>query len=153
MWSLDAPGDVAVKINDRDVRWHDLYRIELATGQRTLIWENTQELAEIGLDWHLQPRHARSNAPDGGSKLWRIEGTTLGLGAMCPTKTSSRPGPASSIGAMNVCSLLTSIGRDTAAYCWHDWATGHETLVAEHPKADCSELVLHPTTYEVDAVC
>ena len=45
IWSPEAPGDVAVKINDRDVRWHDLYRINLATGQRTLIWENTQELA------------------------------------------------------------------------------------------------------------
>ena len=34
LWSLDAPGDVAVRINDRDTRWHDLYRIELATGRR-----------------------------------------------------------------------------------------------------------------------
>src|SRR5262249_16522617 len=48
--------------------------------------------------------------------------------------------------------LLTSMGRETAAYYWHDWATGRETLIAEHPKADCSHLVLHPTTYEVDAV-
>ena len=55
LWSLDAPGDVAVKINDRDARWHDLYRIELATGQRTLIWENTDELLHIGLDWQLRP--------------------------------------------------------------------------------------------------
>ena len=55
----------------------DLYRIELATGQRTLIWENVNELLDIRLDWHLRPRHARSNAPDGGSRLWRIDGTTL----------------------------------------------------------------------------
>ena len=48
--------------------------------------------------------------------------------------------------------LLTSMGRETAAYYWHDWNTGQETLIAEHPKADCSHLVLHPTTYEVDAV-
>ena len=77
LWSLDAPGDVAVKINDRDARWHDIYRIDLATGQRSLIWENTDELLDIRLDWQLRARHARSNAPDGGSKLWRIEGTTL----------------------------------------------------------------------------
>jgi hypothetical protein len=88
LWSPEAPGDVAVKINDRDARWHDLYRIELATGQRTLIWENTNELLNVHLDWHLQPRHARSNAPDGGSRLWRIEGSELRPGAMCPTKTA-----------------------------------------------------------------
>jgi acylaminoacyl-peptidase len=48
--------------------------------------------------------------------------------------------------------LGTSIGRDTAACFWHDWATGQDTLIAEHPRADASHLVLHPTTYEVDAV-
>jgi dipeptidyl aminopeptidase/acylaminoacyl peptidase len=48
--------------------------------------------------------------------------------------------------------LLTSMGRETAAYYWHDWRTGQETLIAEHPKADCSHVVQHPTTYEVDAV-
>jgi len=74
LWSLEAPGEVAVKINDRDARWHDLCRIELATGERTLIWEDTDELLDILLDWHLRPRHARSNAPDGGSRLWRSKG-------------------------------------------------------------------------------
>jgi hypothetical protein len=48
--------------------------------------------------------------------------------------------------------LLTSMDRETAAYSWHDWATGRDTLIAEHPRADCAYLVLHPTTYEVDAV-
>ena len=151
MWSPDAPGDVAVKINDRDVRWHNLYRIDLATGRRTLIWENMQELAQIGLDWHLRPRHARSNAPDGGSKLWRIEGTTLTPWRDVPYEDLLTTGVSIFNRSNERVLLQTSIGRETAAWYWHDWATGHETLVAEHPKADCSELVLHPTTYEVDA--
>jgi hypothetical protein len=48
--------------------------------------------------------------------------------------------------------MLSSIGRETAAYLWHDWATGHDTLVAEHPNADCGHAVLHPETFEVEAV-
>jgi dipeptidyl aminopeptidase/acylaminoacyl peptidase len=152
LWSLEAPGDVAVKINDRDVRWHDLYRIDLTTGQRTLIWENTQELGHIGLDWHLRPRHARSNAPDGGSKQWRIEGTTLVPWRDVPYEDNITTWTSHFNRSNERVLVHTSIGRNTAAYFWHDWATGHETLVAEHPKADCWELVLHPTTYEVDAV-
>jgi acylaminoacyl-peptidase len=152
LWSLDAPGDVAVKINDRDARWHDLYRIELATGQRTLIWENTQELLDIRLDWNLRPRYARSNAPDGGSRLWRIEGTMLGPWRDVPYEDNLTTW----LGLFNRSNervlLLTSMGRETAAFFWHDWGTGQETLIAQHPKADCSNLVLHPTTYEVDAV-
>jgi acylaminoacyl-peptidase len=144
--SQDAPGDVAVKINDRDARWHDLYRIDLATGQRTLIWENTQQLGHIGLDWHLRPRHARSNAPDGGSMRWRIEGTTLRPWFDVPYEDNITTW-VSHFNRSNERVLLgTSIGRDTAACFWHDWATGQETLIAEHPKADTSHLVLHPTT-------
>src|SRR5262249_19776544 len=152
LWSLEAPGEVAVKVNDRDARWHDLYRIELATGQRTLIWENTHELLDIHLDWHLRPRHARSNAGDGGSRLWRIEGTSLRPWRDVPYEDMLTTW----LGLFNRSNervlLLTSMGRETAAYYWHDWATGHETLIPEHPKADCSHLVLHPATYEVDAV-
>jgi dipeptidyl aminopeptidase/acylaminoacyl peptidase len=152
LWSLDAPGDVAVKINDRDARWHDLYRIDLATGQRTLVWENTDELLDIRLDWHLRPRHARSNAPDGGSRLWRIEGTTLRPWRDVPYGDMLTTWAGLFNRSNERVLLLTSIGRETAAYYWHDWNTGRETLIAEHPKADCSHLILHPTTYAVDAV-
>jgi len=150
--SPDAPGVVAVRINDRDARWHDIYRIDLETGQRTLIWENTDELLEIGLDWQLRPRHARSNAPDGGSRLWRVDGTALRHWRDVPYEDNLTTWAALFNRSNERVLLLTSIGRDRAAYCWHDWSTGQETLIAEHPKADCSRLVLHPTTYEVDAV-
>jgi len=152
LWSLDASGDVAVKINDRDARWHDLYRIDLASGQRTLIWENSQELLDIRLDWHLRPRLARSNAPDGGSRLWRIEGTTLSPWRDVPYEDMLTTWAGLFNRSNERVLLLTSLCRETAAYYWHDWNTGQEMLIAEHPKGDCSHLVLHPTTYEVDAV-
>src|SRR5262249_23372312 len=152
LWSLEAPGEVAVKINDRDARWHDLYRIDLTTGQRTLIWENTHELLDIGLDWHLRPRHARSNALDGGSRLWRIEGTALRPWRDVPYEDSATTWAGIFNRSNERVLLLTSMGRETAAYCWHDWATDQETVIAEHPTADCSYIVLHPTTYEIEAV-
>ena len=152
LWSPEAPGEVAVKINDRDARWHDLYRIDLATGQRTLIWENRDELLDIRLDWHLRPRLAQGNAPDGGSRLWRIDGTTLRLWRDVPFEDNITTWTGLFNRSNERLLLLTSMGRETAAYYWHDWATGRETLIAEHPKADCSHLILHPTTYEVDAV-
>lgn len=150
-WSPDAPGEVAVSINDRDARWHDLYRIDLATGKRTLIWENTQELAQIRLDWHLRPRHARSNAPDGGAKLWRIEGTALRPWLDVPYEDHMTTWAGIFDRSNERVLLLSSMGRETAAFCWRDWATDRETLIAQHPKADCSHAVLHPTTYEIDA--
>ena len=66
--SPDRPGEIVVGLNDRDARWHDLYVIDIASGARTLIWENRQDLNEIGLDWQLRPRWARSALPAGGSQ-------------------------------------------------------------------------------------
>src|SRR5262245_38817602 len=120
LWSPDAPGDVAVKINDRDVRWHDLYRIDLATRQRTLTWENTQELGHIGVDWHLRPRHARSNASNGGAKRWRIEGTTLRPWLDVPYEDNLTTGVSHFNRNNERVLLFTSLGRETAACSWLD---------------------------------
>jgi dipeptidyl aminopeptidase/acylaminoacyl peptidase len=109
-------------------------------------------LLHIGLDWHLRPRHARSNAPDGGSRLWRIDGTTLTHWRDVPYEDMMTTWAGLFNRSNERVLLLTSMGRETAAYYWHDWRTGQETLIAEHPKADCSHVVQHPTTYELDAV-
>ena len=35
-----VPGEILLGINDRDARFHDIYRIDLTTGERTLVVEN-----------------------------------------------------------------------------------------------------------------
>ena len=37
------PDSVLVGMNDRDPKWHDLYRVDLASGQRTLVEKNSSE--------------------------------------------------------------------------------------------------------------
>ena len=73
-WSHVTPDKIAINLNDRDPRWHDVFLLDPFTGQCSLIWENRQGFEFIGLDWRLQPRHARSYAPDGGARLWRLDG-------------------------------------------------------------------------------
>ena len=64
--SLDEPDVVAIEINDRDKSWHDLYRIDIRTGERELLFENRQELSRIVLDANCArgspPRPARRKA-------------------------------------------------------------------------------------------
>jgi dipeptidyl aminopeptidase/acylaminoacyl peptidase len=71
-WSHIRPDKIAISLNDRDPRWHDVFLLDLATGQRTLIWENRQGFDFVGLDWQLKPRHARS-IPSDGARLWRFD--------------------------------------------------------------------------------
>jgi len=50
-WSHVTPDKIAINLNDRDPRWHDVFLLDLATGRRSLIWENRQQFEFVGLDW------------------------------------------------------------------------------------------------------
>src|SRR5262249_48322251 len=79
-WSPLVPDRIAVSLNDRDVRWPDVFALDLASGGRSLCWANRQEFVSVGLDWQLNPRHARSTLPDGGgARLWRIDDGQVSL--------------------------------------------------------------------------
>ena len=56
--SPDRPGTVAVGINDRDARWHNIYEINIATGERRLLLRNDQELVGFVLDRQFNVRIA-----------------------------------------------------------------------------------------------
>lgn len=152
MVSQDRQREIAVGLNDRDERWHDTYTIDLETGVRTLVWENTQNALGITLDWTFQPRVLSQNTPDGGKRYCRIGPdkaitpwfdvsfednwlTWLGL----PNRSNERV------------FLMSTTGRDKAAFSWRDLTTGRDTLIAANDRADCIHVVMHPTTYEVQA--
>ena len=72
--SLDQPGVAAVAINDRDKAWHDIYRVDIRTGERELLFENRDEFSSIVLDRQLRPGWPPRRAPEGGSSVFRIDG-------------------------------------------------------------------------------
>ena len=46
------PDVIYVGLNDRDAAWHDVYRVALSTGERTLVRKNTEKIA--GWDFDLE---------------------------------------------------------------------------------------------------
>ncbi|MEI6140598.1 MAG: hypothetical protein WCP85_15120, partial [Mariniphaga sp.] len=59
------PDAIYIGLNDRDAAWHDLYKLKLSTGERTLIRQNsaTDRITGWVFDWDDQLRLAtRSNA-------------------------------------------------------------------------------------------
>lgn len=63
--SEDVPGVVIVGMNDRDAKWHDLYRVDLATAERELLMENNG-FAAILPDNDLNVRLAMESTQSGG---------------------------------------------------------------------------------------
>ena len=150
--SLDTPGIAAVAINDRDKAWHDIYRVDLASGERELLFANRHELSNIVLDRQLHPRLAtRSRAKEGGSSVFRIEGTTLEPIGVVEHEDDLTTGFRGFTRDGATLYRISSIGRDKAALVTMDWRTGAERVLAEHPKADISRVLLDPETLVAEA--
>lgn len=146
-----VPGAIAVYLNDRDERWHDVYRLDVATGERTLIWENQQDFDSIGLDWQLRPRHARSITADGGAQLWRLENGAPQIWLTLPYEDTLATGAQAFNRDGTHAYMETSRGRDTSALVRLDWATGVESVVSHSPRADFDNAIWNPMSFEVEA--
>ena len=50
MWSPEQPRTILVGLNERDKKWHDVWSVDLATGERKLTLENDQEFWSFTFD-------------------------------------------------------------------------------------------------------
>ena len=66
------PDAIYVGLNDRDKAWHDLYKVKISTGERTLISENKDRLQGMVFDNADKLRLAVRSAPNGDTELLRI---------------------------------------------------------------------------------
>jgi len=147
------PDAVLVAMNDRDAKWHDLYRVDLATGQRTLVEKNTLEFAGYTADPDFKVRMATKSRADGGSDLlepdgkggWKIVGEIPFADSL-----TSFPGGYTSDGKTQY--FFDSRGRNTTALYAVDVATGAKTLVHEDARADVAGAIDDPKTRKAQAV-
>ena len=152
-WSHIVPDKIAISLNDRDPRWHDVFLLDLASGRRTLIWENRQEFDFVGLDWQLRPRHARGNAPDGGSRLWRLDGEMVAHWRDVPYDANASTGVWMFDASCNHVYMNSSIAQDKSALVQIDWSTGEERVLFKSERADVTDIIFNARTFEPEAVC
>lgn len=133
--SRDIPDRIAVLINARDPRFHDVYHVELATGVLHLIEENPGFL-EIALDTWLMPRVALRPRPDGGADVMRRTGSGWEewFGYEPDDARMSRPIALSRDG--QTLFLIDSRDRDTGALLAQPMDGGVPVVLAEHPEVE-----------------
>lgn len=68
-----TPETMLVGINDRDPRFHDVYKLNIETGERELIYQNDAGYADFIFDWDGNLRMAVMQTPDGGTELLKRE--------------------------------------------------------------------------------
>jgi dipeptidyl aminopeptidase/acylaminoacyl peptidase len=72
------PDSIYVGLNDRDSAWHDVYKISISTGKRTLITENKDRYVGVIFDTADKLRAALRSTQAGDTEVLRInaDGTT-----------------------------------------------------------------------------
>ncbi len=147
------PESVLVAMNDRDPKWHDLYRVDLASGARTLVEKNTAEFSEYLTDPDFKVRMATKSRADGGSDLLEPDGKggwkLVGEIPLADSLTSF-PGGFTADGKTQY--FFDSRGRNTTALYAIDTATGAKTLVHEDARADVEGSIDDPKTRKAQAV-
>ncbi len=146
--SWKKPGVVAVGLNDRVPEWHDLYEIDIATGNRTLIEKNDQEIANYYLDFDMKPKLAAKNNADGSEVFRRVGDKWVSL-LKIPQTDSLTSGVVGVEESGKTALLQTSVGRDKSALERVDIETGKTTLLGASEKADIDQIWLHPKTLQV----
>lgn len=156
--SQKFPNEILVGLNDRIPQLHDIYRVNIETGERKLIQEN-QGYAAYVTDDDYRVRFAFTFTPDGGQVLLKpkVEDQTS-AGAEWEEYMKAGPedamttGPAGFDKTGTVLYVQDSRDRDTGGLFAIELATGETKLIADDPRADVGELIVHPTKQTIQAV-
>jgi dipeptidyl aminopeptidase/acylaminoacyl peptidase len=150
--SQKFPEEILIGLNDRDPTLHDIYRVNITTGEKSLVMEN-EGFVGFTTDDDYNVRFAERLTPDGGNEIsqatedgsWELfmdiameDLLTTGIVGFDKTGT--------------VLYMIDSRNRNTAAFFIMDLGTGEQTLIAEDPHADTSNIMIHPTEKNVQAV-
>lgn len=131
------PDSILVGMNDRDARWHDLYRVDLASGRRTLLQKNEQQIADYLADDEFNLRYATRSRSDGGQVILQSDGKNKWKPYdEIPFEDFLSTQPLGLNGGGNILYMVDSRGRDTAALYAIDTRSGRKKPLLEDPRAD-----------------
>jgi dipeptidyl aminopeptidase/acylaminoacyl peptidase len=159
------PDEILVSINDRVPQFHDLYRINIRTGESTLLMQNPgaingNPVAGLATDNDFQVRFAITFMPDGGQEVLEIQPQPDRESATTEWKSFMRipfeETMGTSLGGFDRSGqrayLTDSRGRDTAAMVMLDLQSGDQQVLAQHPRADATGALSDPKTLAPQAV-
>lgn len=128
---------ILVGLNNRDPQFHDVHLLDLNSGELTLVLENNG-YAGFMADDTLTVRMALCQNEAGGTDYFRVVDNSVESDPFSSTamEDSLTTNPAGYTNDGSILYWLDSRGRNTAALCAEDVATGKRTLIAEDDKAD-----------------
>ncbi|MGI9067899.1 MAG: S9 family peptidase [Pyrinomonadaceae bacterium] len=124
---------IYVGLNDRDAAWHDLYRVKISTGERTLLRQNTERITGWVFDHKGQLRLATRAAANGDTEILRVD--DKGFNKVYTCNVFEACSPLRFHKDNQRVYLMTNKGDtvDLISFILFDAATGKEELVESDP--------------------
>jgi dipeptidyl aminopeptidase/acylaminoacyl peptidase len=150
--SPDHPEEVVIGLNNRAPEWHDLYRLNILSGEMALLEQNDRFLGyETDDDYRV--RLAILMTADGGLEIFSPDGEGgWQTWDAVPAEDMLTTNIVGLDRSGEVVFLQDSRGRDTSAVVAVNLADKQITLIAENALADAQDVIRHPTDKHVQAV-
>lgn len=139
------PEEILIALNDRNPQLHDIYRINIITGEKKKVLENPGFFSFITDDTY-RVRFAMQFTPDGGSEILQpSEAGGWQTFLKIDYEDSLTTWPVGFDKSNEFLYMIDSRGRDTAALEEIHIASREKRVIVEDPRADIDEIVMHPT--------
>ena len=128
------PNEIIIGLNDRDASLHDVYSLNLTTGERTLIRKNTENVAGWSFDTDSKLRLGIRQTSDGGTEILKVDGDKLT--SIYSVNAEESAGPIRFTPDGNSFYLETNKGNaiDKTELELYDLRTGKTKLVEKDPE-------------------
>jgi dipeptidyl aminopeptidase/acylaminoacyl peptidase len=145
------PGEILVGLNHRDSRMHDVYRLDLATGDMVLEVENNDGALAWFADSDFHVRAAWNPTQDGGFELRVRDTIEAEWRPLLKWGPDEQSGPYGWTEDGRGFYLMDSLGTDTAELRLLDVATVQTSTLAADPQVDLSDVFTRHVGRKVQA--
>jgi dipeptidyl aminopeptidase/acylaminoacyl peptidase len=145
------PDIIYIGLNDRDKAWHDLYKLKLSTGEKTLVRKNTERIEGWDFDLQSNLRLATRSAENGDTEILRIDADTFTKIYSCNVFESCNTLRFQKDGKLAYMETNKGDNMDLSALMLFDPATGKTEMVESDPlkKVDFGAAVFSEATDEL----
>jgi dipeptidyl aminopeptidase/acylaminoacyl peptidase len=148
------PNELLIGMNKENPQAHDVYHLDLTTGELTLVAKNPGNIMGWVVDSQFKVRGASATLPDGSSELLARDTQESPWQKIITWDADD----ALSSGAVGFTLdgqfmyLLDSRNANTGRLVRLNLATNDLKVIAEDPHYDISNALIHPDTHEVQAI-
>ncbi len=148
------PNELIITMNKDDRRFHDVYHLNLDTGDIKMVSKNPGNVAGWLTDVNLKVRGAVVATPEGGFDLMVRDNETSPWRKLVSwdSENSLNSGPVGFTKDGKSIYLMDSRDANTRRLTLMNIATGKYKVLAEDPQYDVSNIIINPDTYEVQMV-